>query len=173
MDRECYGNARLALGVVMPSGLERSIVQRLSELGETLVTAESCTGGLLAHRITNVSGSSVCYLGGVVAYSDRLKEQVLGVARASLENHGAVSEVVAREMAQGARARWAADFAMAVTGIAGPTGGTPEKPVGLVYIAVAREGETRVTKRVFSGSRLEIKEQTADQALAMLWEWIR
>ncbi|HPO15993.1 MAG TPA: CinA family protein [Candidatus Hydrogenedentes bacterium] len=156
----------------MPESYEFSIVQRLTKVHRTVVTAESCSGGLIAHRITNIPGSSVCYRGGVVAYSNVLKEHLLGVARTSLESHGAVSETVAREMAEGARVRLDADWAVAVTGIAGPSGGTAEKPVGLVWMAVAGAEETCVKRFVFEGTRESIKAQTAENALAMLWEWL-
>lgn len=154
----------------MPESYESSIVQRLTRLHRTAVTAESCSGGLIAHRITNIPGSSACYRGGVIAYSNALKEYLLGVDRTSLETHGAVSERVAREMAAGARVRLDADWAVAVTGIAGPSGGTAEKPVGLVWMAVADAEETRVKRFVFEGTRESIKAQTAENALAMLWE---
>ena len=117
--------------------LEERIGALLAARGLSLVTAESCTGGLVGHRLTNVSGSSSYYLGGLVTYSNRLKEQLLGVPPATLEEHGAVSEATARAMARGARLRLDADLALAVTGISGPTGGTPQKPVGLVYVALS------------------------------------
>ncbi len=157
----------------MSEAYEQSIVHKLVALRATLVTAESCSGGLIAHRITNVPGSSQGYTGGVVAYSNALKEQLLGVKSASLQTYGAVSEAVAREMAEGARNRLEADWAVAVTGIAGPSGGTVEKPVGLVWMAVACAAGTRVKQHVFTGTREEIKAQTAENALAMLWEWLQ
>jgi PncC family amidohydrolase len=106
----------------------------------------------------------------VIAYSNETKVKFLGVSQEALIRYGAVSEPVAREMAEGARGRFSADWGVGVTGIAGPTGGTSEKPVGLVYIAVAGAGETIVVKRVFSGTREEIKRQTAEKALEMLRE---
>ncbi len=154
------------------NSVEAFIAGRLLDLKLTLATAESCTGGLIAHRITEVSGASGFFRGGVVAYSNALKESLLEVSHATLAEFGAVSEAVAREMAEGARRLLEADLAVAVTGIAGPTGGTPEKPVGLVYIAVARWDTCRVTQNRFSGDRGEVKMQTADRALAMLKEWL-
>jgi PncC family amidohydrolase len=112
--------------------VEEEIGRLLVRLGLTLVTAESCTGGLVAHRITNVSGSSTYYLGGFVTYANEMKQQFLDVQLPTLREHGAVSEETAREMARGARRRVGADVAVSVTGIAGPTGDTPGKPVGLV-----------------------------------------
>jgi PncC family amidohydrolase len=138
--------------------------------GATLATAESCSGGLIAHRLTNVAGSSAYFLGGVVSYSNDAKVALLGVSEASLAAHGAVSEEVAREMVEGARARFGADYATACTGIAGPSGGTPEKPVGLVYIGVAGPKGTRVERCRFDGDRTRIKEQTADRALGLVLE---
>lgn len=148
------------------------IAERLCETGLSLATAESCTGGLIAHLITNISGASGFYHGGVVAYSNALKQSLLGVAPETLETYGAVSEPVAREMAEGAVREFKADLAVACTGIAGPTGGTPEKPVGLVYIAIARDGVCRVTRNEFKGDRDAVKEQTAHRALSLLKEWL-
>ena len=110
--------------------LELRVGARLSASGKTVATAESCTGGLIAHRLTNVSGASDYVVGGVVAYSNAVKVALLGVREDFLASKGAVSEIVAREMAQGVRRRLDADFGVGVTGIAGPSGGTPEKPVG-------------------------------------------
>ena len=152
---------------------EARLVERFAHRGLTLSTAESCTGGLIAHRITNVAGASEVFLGGVVAYSNAVKTAQLGVGERMLETHGAVSEPVAREMARGARQRFGADASVGVTGIAGPGGGTPEKPVGLVYVAVALDEEVRVYRCQFSGTREEIKAQTADRALGALWELIQ
>jgi len=155
------------------NAMEEQLVRVLSREKLWLATAESCTGGLIAHRITNVPGSSECFLGGAVAYSNALKESLLGVSKQTLAAVGAVSEEVAREMAEGARDRFRADITVAVTGIAGPAGGTPEKPVGLVYLAVAWQGGCDVARIEFSGTREDIKQQTADAALNMLWERIQ
>jgi PncC family amidohydrolase len=124
--------------LISPETIEYRIGKALSARGLTLATAESCTGGLIGHRITNVAGSSAYYLGGVIAYDNRIKAGLLGVSEADLASYGAVSEPVARQMAEGVRTRFGADYAVAVTGIAGPGGGSEDKPVGLVYVAVAR-----------------------------------
>lgn len=150
--------------------IEVDLGNKLRERGWTLATAESCSGGLISHRITNVSGSSRYFLGGVVSYSNGAKVKLLNVRPESLESYGAVSEQVAREMAEGARNFFGADLALAVTGIAGPGGGTAEKPVGLVYMAVASTSGTKVDHRHFRGDRESIKAQTADHALNLLME---
>ncbi|MCC6697874.1 MAG: CinA family protein [Candidatus Hydrogenedentes bacterium] len=147
--------------------------ERLAASGRTLATAESCSGGLLAHRITNVPGSSAYFLGGVITYSNEAKVDLLGVSMEVLDREGAVSETVARQMAQGVRERFDVDWGVGVTGIAGPGGGSPEKPVGLVYIAVAGNRQTCVTRNLFEGSRESIKEQTAEQALRLLLEQLQ
>ena len=152
---------------------EHHVGEYLREHGATLATAESCSGGLIAHRLTNVSGSSAYIVGGIVAYSNTVKEGILGVSGDDLATHGAVSEPVARQMAEGARRLLSTDWSVAVTGIAGPTGGTPEKPVGLVFIAVAGPNGTVVTRNQFAGTREEIKGATAERALQMLWELLR
>lgn len=142
--------------------------ESLKERGLTLSLAESCTGGLIAHRITDISGSSNYFLGGVVAYSNEVKEKILGVPHNILAQYGAVSEECAQAMAEGARRLLVSDLALAVTGIAGPTGGTPEKPVGVVYIALAAEGEVRCKSHLWKGDRLQNKAQSAEAALEML-----
>ena len=140
----------------------------LRSQGLTLATAESCTGGLIGHRLTNVPGSSGYYLGGVVAYDNRLKEQLLGVPREVLERQGAVSEETAVAMAQGVRRLLGADFGLAVTGIAGPTGGTPEKPVGLVYIALSAPDGTCCREFRFPGQRHAVRQGSANAALNLV-----
>ncbi len=148
-----------------------SVVGDLLRQGQhTVATAESCTGGLLAKHLTDVPGSSAYLLGGLVTYSNRGKSDLLGVDPLLIERHGAVSEEVARQMAAGCRERTGADFVLSTTGIAGPGGGTPEKPVGLVYIALARDGGAEV-KRYLLGSQLprsSIRERTCATALNML-----
>lgn len=141
---------------------------RLRRLRASLATAESCTGGLIGHLITEVPGASAYYVGGVVAYSNEVKEQLLGVRRETLETHGAVSAQTAQEMAQGARRLFGCQYAVAVTGIAGPTGGTPEKPVGLTYIAVAAPRGVRVERFIWSEGRSENKAASARAALELL-----
>ncbi len=147
--------------------------EALRRIRGTVATAESCSGGLISHRLTNVPGSSSYFMGGVVTYSNEAKMELLHVAKPSLDEQGAVSEQVAGEMAEGARERFATDYAVACTGVAGPTGGTKEKPVGLVYVAVAAPGGTRVERCHFEGDREEIKQRTADRALTMLLESIQ
>jgi PncC family amidohydrolase len=148
--------------------LEEKVGLILTRLHLTLAIAESCSGGLLAHRLTNVSGSSNYLLGGVVAYSNDAKEQFLGVPHAILEAHGAVSEPTAQEMARGVLRAFHADLALATTGIAGPTGGSPQKPVGLTYVALAGRAGEAVERFVFPGDRLQNKERAVDVALALL-----
>jgi len=148
--------------------LEQEIVGKLKSLGRTLAVAESCTGGLLGARITSVSGSSECFLGGVISYSNRLKEKLLGVPAGMLAEHGAVSEPVAMAMAEGVRRATGADFALSITGIAGPDGGTASKPVGLVYIGLAGSGDTMVKRLVFEGDRSTVRQSAAEEALTML-----
>jgi nicotinamide-nucleotide amidase len=148
--------------------LEATVLSLLRSRGETLAVAESCTGGLFGARVTSVPGSSDVFLGGVVSYSNALKESLLGVSRATLEVHGAVSEECAREMAAGACARTGASWGVSVTGIAGPDGGTDEKPVGLVFIGVHGPDGTTVERNVFPGGREAVRARSATWALGML-----
>jgi nicotinamide-nucleotide amidase len=148
--------------------IEAGVVRLLARKKKTLALAESCTGGFIAHKITNIPGASEIFLGGIVAYSNGVKEKFLGVRPETLKMHGAVSEAVAREMAIGARKKFGADFAVAVTGIAGPTGGTKAKPVGTVFISVAGAFGTLAERRSNSFGREKFKEATANQALQML-----
>ena len=148
--------------------LEQSLVHLLTERKQTLVLAESCTGGYLAHRLTNISGASAVLLSGLVTYSNEAKQTFLGVKPETLAAHGAVSEAVAREMAEGARARSRADYALAITGIAGPSGGSEAKPAGTVFIALASEGETVVLRRLNRYDRETFKFVTSQQALDLL-----
>jgi nicotinamide-nucleotide amidase len=129
----------------------------LRKRGQTLATAESCTGGLIGELITSVSGSSEYYLGGVVAYANRVKVELLGVSDELLRQAGAVSEPVAGAMTEGCRRRFSSDWAISVTGVAGPTGGTAEKPVGLVYIGLSGPGGTEILRSQFSGTREVIR----------------
>ena len=140
--------------------------------GLTLATAESCTGGLIAHVITEVPGSSAYLAGGIVAYSNAVKERELGVPADVLAAHGAVSAQVALAMADGARTRLGTDLGVAVTGVAGPDGGTAAKPVGLVYVAVAGAGEPVVRRFTWAGDRTGNKRDSARVALEMLLECV-
>ena len=150
-----------------------SLHKVLLEKNITLAVAESCTGGLIGYTITGESGCSAYFLGGIIAYSNRIKIEQLNVVPESLDLHGAVSNVVAYQMADGVRKKFGADIAVSVTGIAGPGGGTAEKPVGTVFIAVAKGDDIRVEKFIFSGNRREIQQQTAAVALRMVEESIR
>lgn len=152
---------------------EETIGKLLVEKGLTLATAESCTGGLVAHRLTSVPGSSAYYLGGVVAYANEVKEAVLGVRHETLLAHGAVSEETAREMAKGARRQIGANLGVSVTGIAGPTGATPEKPVGLVYVALSALDAERCERYVWDGDRLANNEQSAEAALQLVVDYMK
>ena len=134
----------------------------------TVGTAESCTGGLVGHSITSIPGSSAYYIGGVVSYSDALKERLLGVPQGAIERHGAVSAQVAMAMAHGVRDRTGCDYGVAVTGVAGPDGGSEAKPVGLTYVATAGPGGDEVQRRVWTGGRDANKEDSAAMALEML-----
>jgi len=139
--------------------------------GLILATAESCTGGLIAGCLTSISGSSAMVDRGFVTYTNEAKTELLGVPAGLIADHGAVSEPVARAMADGALARSRAHIALAVTGIAGPNGGSPAKPVGLVYLAAAsRSGETRVERHIFPGNRTEVRLATVKRALEMALE---
>ncbi|UCF59806.1 MAG: CinA family protein [Anaerolineaceae bacterium] len=152
----------------MGESIEMVLGQALRERGLTFAVAESCTGGLLGHRITNVPGSSEYFLGGVVAYAYEAKERLLGVEHNTLYEHGAVSRETALEMARGARSVFGADIGLSVTGIAGPGGGLPEKPVGLTWVAVSmREGEW-AESYIFEGDRHANKAQSAEGAMALL-----
>lgn len=147
--------------------------QMLCAKGYTISCAESCTGGLLTSTLTDVPGSSAYVMGSVVSYSNDVKSRILHVAEETLAAHGAVSPETARAMAEGVRNLMQTDVGVGITGIAGPGGGSPEKPVGLVYIAVSTLGKTSVEKNVFSGVRAEIKRAAVNKALAMVQEMIR
>ncbi|MFI5321093.1 MAG: competence/damage-inducible protein A [Myxococcota bacterium] len=149
--------------------MESVVGRLLAERGLTIATAESCTGGLIGARLTAVPGSSRYYRGGVVAYANEAKRDLLGVPEALLREHGAVSAPVARAMAEGARVRLGADFALATTGISGPDGGTPEKPVGLVWIALASKDGVEAEQMVFPFDRERHRAITAQTAL----DWVR
>lgn len=152
--------------------IEREVGDALRKRGLTLATAESCTGGLVAHRITNVSGSSEYYEGGVTAYANEVKAEILHVARETLEEKGAVSVECAKEMASGVRTLLGTDIGISTTGIAGPTGGTPDKPVGLVYIALVTKDYLDCEKHIFHRDRVGNKREAADAALEMLKKYL-
>jgi nicotinamide-nucleotide amidase len=148
--------------------LEQVLVELLTRKKLTLAVAESCTGGLLANRITNVPGSSAVLLAGYVCYANEAKIDILGVDAQLIEKHGAVSEEIARTMAEGARKRARSTYALATTGIAGPSGGTTEKPVGTVYVALADANETKVQRLFFPSDRETFKQLVAQVAFEML-----
>ena len=149
--------------------MESVVGRMLTDRGLTVATAESCTGGLIAERFTDVPGSSAYFLGGVVSYSNEVKASMLGVPSALIERDGAVSEGVVRAMAEGVRARFGSDFGLATSGISGPGGGTPDKPVGLVWIALASADGTHADSFVFQVDRSRHRRLTAQVAL----DWVR
>jgi len=140
--------------------------------GLRLAVAESCTGGLIGHLITNVPGSSTYYMGSVTAYAYEAKVRLLGVRWETLEKYGAVSQETVLEMARGVRTALAADIGLSVSGIAGPGGGTPDKPVGLVWIGLSAEQVDEAWCNIWSGGRLQVKEQSAQAALQMLADYL-
>lgn len=152
--------------------MESVVGRMLREAGRTLATAESCTGGLIAERITDVPGSSAYFLGSVVAYSNAAKASLLGIPPGLIEREGAVSEPVVRAMAEGARARFGSDFALATSGISGPEGGTASKPVGLVWIALATAGATHADSFVFAVDRSRHRSLTSQVALDWVRRWL-
>lgn len=160
MERHAYGEDQTDLAAVVLDAVRR-------RRGK-LAVAESCTGGMVGQRLTAVPGSSDVFLGGVIAYADGVKKELLGVPEELLEHHGAVSEEVVRAMAVGAQRAFFADCALAVTGIAGPDGGSPEKPVGTVWMAAAVGASVRAVKRVFPGERGEIRARSAQAVLDLL-----
>jgi nicotinamide-nucleotide amidase len=148
--------------------LEVAVIRLFTERGLTISTAESCTGGVLSSRLTDVPGSSAVFMGGVVSYTNEAKTDLVAVPVELFSGVGAVSPEVAEAMARGARERFETDFAVGITGIAGPDGGTPEKPVGLVYVGVAGPEGVRVEKNLFLGSRADVRYRAAQFALVML-----
>ncbi|KPK00800.1 MAG: hypothetical protein AMS20_14890 [Gemmatimonas sp. SG8_28] len=149
------------------------VLDSLRESGRTVAVAESCTGGLVGGRLSAVPGASDAFVGGVIAYADAAKVTALGVPTELLDREGAVSEAVARSMAEGVTRRFAAAAAIAVTGIAGPTGGTPEKPVGTVWMAALAGGRTDAVQRIFPGGRDEVRYRSAQAALDLLRRVLR
>ncbi len=153
--------------------LAEEVGKLLRSKGLTISVAESCTGGRLGDVLTDVPGSSDYFLGGVISYSNDAKVSLLGVNSKTLKAKGAVSEEVAIQMAAGARTKLGADIGIGITGVAGPAGGTPAKPVGLVYVAVSSRGLSECSRNVFRGSRSTIKDQSARKALEMLGEFLK
>ena len=148
--------------------LETKVAQRLIKSHKTLSIAESCSGGLLAHRLTNIPGSSKFFKLGIIAYSYESKQKLLKIPAVILKKYGAVSSQVVELLAQNVQNLSDTDFGIGITGIAGPGGATPRKPIGLVYIAISTKNEIFVKRCLFKGRRLEIKKQTADLALRLL-----
>ena len=148
--------------------LEQKVFKKFTQRGQTLAIAESCTGGLIGDRLTNIAGASAFFLLGIIAYDNAAKTKILGVPSAFLKKHGTVSSTVASAMAQGVRKILKTDYGLSVTGIAGPGGGSKNKPVGLVFITVSTKQKTIVKKFLFKGTRLAIKNQAAQTALKML-----
>lgn len=152
--------------------LEFVVGRLLLAAQKTVGVAESCTGGLLGHRLTNVPGSSAYFMGGILAYAYGVKERVLGVSHESLMRYGAVSPQVAQEMAQRVRALLGVDIGLSVTGIAGPSGGTPDKPVGLTYVHLSAADIEWGEQHLWQGTRLENKVQSAEAALDLLCRYL-
>lgn len=148
--------------------VDETVAELLRASGLTLALAESCTGGMIAARITAVPGSSRYFRLGIVAYHNDAKERLLAVPEAMLAAHGAVSDAVARAMAEGARTAAGSDVALAVTGIAGPEGGTPEKPVGTVFIALADRSGCDAHRYRFRGTREDVRRRTTEEAFSLL-----
>jgi nicotinamide-nucleotide amidase len=154
------------------TGLEQEIGNLLRQKGLTLGVVESATGGLISHRLTNVPGSSDYYKGSVTAYSNEAKIKLVGVKEATISQHGAVSSQVAEEMAKGGRKVLSVDICLADTGIAGPGGATPGKPVGLFYLGLSHQGGTYSRKHNFQGDREQNKRRAAKAALDWLREYL-
>lgn len=150
----------------------KNVSDQLRKNNLTVATAESCTGGLLAHLLTNISGSSEYFERGVITYSNKSKMELLGVPQETIKEYGAVSKQTAKAMAIGIKEQANVDIGISTTGIAGPTGGTKEKPVGLVYIGIATSRKTEVKRFLFSKDRLQNKEKTCYKALEFLLETI-
>ena len=153
--------------------LAEIVVRGLRELGLRIAVGESCTGGLVGGRLTDIPGSSAVFQGGVIAYDNAVKRTDLGVSQADLDAHGAVSEVVVRAMADGARQRFGTQYGLAVTGIAGPDGGSPEKPVGTVWFALADGQETVAVRTQFLGDRADIRARATQAALNLVLRRLR
>lgn len=153
---------------MIDENLLKKVSNLLKEKNLTVATAESCTGGLIAHTLTNISGSSDYFDRGIVSYSNRAKTKLLGVPEDILKKYGAVSKQVVKVMAESIRIKSNVDIGIATTGIAGPTGGTKEKPVGIVFIAISTSKGTNIRRYQFRGNRLQNKEHTCNAALWMI-----
>jgi PncC family amidohydrolase len=156
----------------MNEAIEQTLGRLLLQHRLWLAVAESCTGGLVSHRLTNVPGSSAYFKGGVIAYDNAVKQAVLGVLGTLIEQHGAVSPEVALAMAVGVKRALQADIGLGITGIAGPDGGTPAKPVGLAYVAIAAPGLERVERCLAGGERQANKAYFADAALQLALDYL-
>lgn len=156
----------------MEKPLEILVGERLRHRGLRLAVAESCTGGLIGHRLTNVPGSSTYYMGSVTAYAYEAKVRLLGVRWETLEKYGAVSKETVLEMSRGVRRALAADIGLAVSGIAGPGGGTPDKPVGLTWIGLSAADVEEAWRFIWDGDRVLVKERSAEQALRLLLDYL-
>lgn len=152
--------------------LSITISESIMQKGLTIATAESCTGGLIAHILTEVAGASNYFIGGVVAYSNQVKQDILGVQTSTLDQYGAVSEQTAMEMAAGVRQKFNTDIGLSTTGVAGPSGGTPTKPVGLVWIGFSTPERTWSIYSHFSDGRHEINKKSARKALRLLLDYL-
>lgn len=153
--------------------LERLIGKLLRENGWTLSISESCTGGLICDRITNISGSSDYFMGGMVNYSNQSKTKHLGVPMRDIKRYGAVSSQVAKKMAQGVRKTFETTLGLSTTGIAGPSGGSEEKPVGLVFVGLAKGRKTLVWRLNLKGSRIKIKKEATSSALRYIYDFLK
>ena len=156
----------------MTEDIESKIGKELRDRGWRLAVAESCTGGLIGHRLTNISGSSTYYLGSITAYAYRAKVRLLDVSWDTLEKYGAVSDQTVREMAKGVRHALASDVGLSVSGIAGPTGGTPDKPVGYTWIGLSTPKGIWTTQHTAGGDRIENKKEIAQVALEFLYNFL-
>jgi len=153
--------------------LADTVITALTKKRMTISTAESCTGGLIGAYLTEISGASAVYFGGIIAYDNSIKERILGVPEEILKSHGAVSAPTVEYMAASVCRNYQTNIGISVSGVAGPGGGTPEKPVGLVYIGVAQENSQASYRHLFSGSRREVREKTVVHALNYVLELLQ
>lgn len=151
----------------------KEVVNKLIEKKLTITSAESCTGGLFSASITSISGSSECFEGSFITYSNEIKNRIIGVKKETLLNYGAVSKECVIEMSENARKIIKSDISIAVSGIAGPNGGSEDKPVGLVWICLSAENYTKAYKNIFSGNREEIREESVIFALNLVLDFIK